>query len=113
MKPTKLIGAGLVLTALEAASLLVWCRRFQAVSALGLLLVFCLAYPLIRISDYEGLLLTSLYVGLFGALGMPATAALALSLSVLAVAIVWALVGFAIFAFDRRGVSAAASESAC
>lgn len=60
-----MVIAGLVLTALEAAFLLLWCRRFQAVSALGLLLVFCLAYPLIRISDYEGLLLTSLYVGLF------------------------------------------------
>lgn len=60
-----MIIAGLVLMTLEAAFLLVWCRRFQAISALGLLGVFCLAYPLIRISDYEGLLLTSLYVALF------------------------------------------------
>ena len=60
-----MIIAGLVLMALEAAFLLVWCHRFQAISALGLLGVFCLAYPLIRISDYEGLLLTSLYVALF------------------------------------------------
>jgi len=60
-----MIIAGLVMTALEAAFLLIWCRRFQAASALGLLGVFCLAYPLIRISDYEGLLLTSLYVALF------------------------------------------------
>jgi uncharacterized protein (TIRG00374 family) len=54
-----------------------------------------------------------LYVALFGALGMPATAALALSLSVLAVAIVWALVGLAIFTLDRRAVSSPAPESAC
>jgi uncharacterized protein (TIRG00374 family) len=43
-----------------------------------------------------------LYVALFGAVGMPKTAALALSLSILATAIVWALVGFVLFSFDRR-----------
>ncbi len=43
-----------------------------------------------------------LYVALFGAVGMPREAALALSLSILATAIVWAVIGFAIFSFDRR-----------
>ncbi len=43
-----------------------------------------------------------LYVALFGAVGMPAEAALALSLSVLATAIVWAVVGLLIFVFDTR-----------
>ena len=43
-----------------------------------------------------------LYVTLFGAVGMPRDAALALSLSLLGTAIVWAIVGFAIFTIDRR-----------
>ena len=43
-----------------------------------------------------------LYVTLFGAVGMPAEAALALSLSILAAAILWAIVGFAIFNLQRR-----------
>jgi uncharacterized membrane protein YbhN (UPF0104 family) len=43
-----------------------------------------------------------LYVTLFGAVGMPSEVALALSLSLLGTAILWALVGFAIFSFDRR-----------
>ncbi|MCP4037356.1 MAG: flippase-like domain-containing protein [bacterium] len=47
----------------------------------------------------------ALYVALFGAVGMPAESALALSLSLLGTAIGWALVGFAIFSFDRRHTS--------
>jgi len=43
-----------------------------------------------------------LYVTLFGAVGMPSHAALALSLTLLATAIGWAVVGFAIFSLDRR-----------
>lgn len=43
-----------------------------------------------------------LYVALFGAVGMPSEAALALSLSLLATAIAWAMVGFAIFSIDRQ-----------
>jgi uncharacterized protein (TIRG00374 family) len=43
-----------------------------------------------------------LYVTLFGAVGMQSEVALALSLSLLGTAILWALVGFAIFSFDRR-----------
>jgi len=44
-----------------------------------------------------------LYVALFGAVGMPAESALALSLSLLGTAMLWAVVGFAIFSLDRRG----------
>lgn len=47
-----------------------------------------------------------LFVTLFGAVGMRAEVALSLSLSVLAVAIVWALIGFAVFAIGRREVEA-------
>ena len=43
-----------------------------------------------------------LYVSLFGAVGMRADAALALSLSVLAAALVWGGVGLAVFAAGRR-----------
>ena len=43
-----------------------------------------------------------LFVTLFGAVGMRAEVALTLSLSVLAVTIAWAIVGFAIFAIGRR-----------
>ncbi len=43
-----------------------------------------------------------LYVALFGAVGMPSEVALALSLSLLGTAIVWAMVGFAVFGLDRR-----------
>ncbi len=46
-----------------------------------------------------------LYVALFGAVGMPSSAALALSLSILATAIVWALVGFMLFVGARRETS--------
>lgn len=49
-----------------------------------------------------------LYVTLFGAVGMPREAALALSLSLLGTAIVWAVVGFAIFTIDRRRGTVAA-----
>lgn len=52
-----------------------------------------------------------LYVALFGAVGMPRDAALALSLSVLATAIVWAIVGFVIFSIDRRSPSAGIEET--
>jgi uncharacterized membrane protein YbhN (UPF0104 family) len=48
-----------------------------------------------------------LYVTLFGAVGMPAEAALALSLSILAAAILWAIVGFAIFSLQHPEESAA------
>lgn len=44
-----------------------------------------------------------LYVSLFGAVGMRPEAALALSLSVLAAALVWAALGLAVFALGRRG----------
>jgi len=57
-----MILSGLVLTALTALFQLVWCRRFHALATLALFAVFCIVYPLIRISDYEGLLLTVLYV---------------------------------------------------
>lgn len=43
-----------------------------------------------------------LFVTLFGAVGMRAEVALTLSLSLLAVAIVWALIGFAVFASGRQ-----------
>ncbi len=43
-----------------------------------------------------------LYVALFGAAGMKAGSALALSLSILAAAMGWAIVGFVIFALQRR-----------
>ena len=43
-----------------------------------------------------------LYVTLFGTVGMASEVALALSLTLLGTAILWALVGFAIFSFDRR-----------
>ena len=59
-----MVLSGLVLSALVAVFQLVWCRRFHALITLGLFAVFCVAYPLIRISDYEGLLLTILYVAL-------------------------------------------------
>jgi uncharacterized protein (TIRG00374 family) len=52
-----------------------------------------------------------LYITLFGAVGMPKEAALALSLSLLGTAIVWALVGFAIFSLDRRSARAATEPS--
>ena len=42
-----------------------------------------------------------LYVTLFGAVGMPAASALALSLSVLAASLAWALVGLVLFAVGR------------
>jgi len=48
-----------------------------------------------------------LFVTLFGAVGMRAEVALTLSLSVLAVAIVWAVVGFAVFAIGRRSAALA------
>ena len=50
-----------------------------------------------------------LYVSLFGAVGMPAETALALSLSVLAAALVWAGVGLAVFAAGRRNAALAAT----
>lgn len=43
-----------------------------------------------------------LYVTAFGAVGMPSEVALALALSLLGTAILWAMVGLAIFSFDRR-----------
>jgi uncharacterized protein (TIRG00374 family) len=51
------------------------------------------------------------YITLFGAVGMPKQAALALALSLLGTAIVWALVGFAIFSVDRRSSRAATEPS--
>jgi uncharacterized membrane protein YbhN (UPF0104 family) len=53
-----------------------------------------------------------LYVTLFGAVGMSSEGALALSLSLLCTAILWALVGFAIFSFDRRRNTAPVSNPA-
>lgn len=55
------IAAG-ALTALMALLQLWLCRRFFALSTLAMFVVFCVVYPLIRISDYEGLLLSILYV---------------------------------------------------
>ena len=55
-----------------------------------------------------------LYVSLFGAVGMPAEAALTLSLSVLAAALVWGLVGLGLFAAGRRdepGIATTPAES--
>jgi hypothetical protein len=57
-----MVISGLTLTGLTAAFQLIWCDRFHAVVTLVLFAVFCIVYPLIRISDYEGLLLTILYV---------------------------------------------------
>jgi uncharacterized protein (TIRG00374 family) len=54
-----------------------------------------------------------LYVTLFGAVGMASEAALALSLSLLATAIAWAVVGFAIFSFDRQRTDTQAPSTAC
>ena len=59
-----MVLAGIALTALTALFQLVWCRRFHALVTLALFAVFCIAYPLIRITDHEGLLLTILYVAL-------------------------------------------------
>jgi uncharacterized membrane protein YbhN (UPF0104 family) len=53
-----------------------------------------------------------LYVSLFGAVGMRPEAALALSLSVLAAALLWGLVGLVIFALGRRGATGAAGTPA-
>ncbi len=50
-----------------------------------------------------------LYVSLFGAVGMRADAALALSLSVLAAALIWGGIGLAVFAVGRRGDSSLAT----
>ena len=57
-----MILSGLVLTSLMALLQLIWCPRFHALAALALFGGFCIVYPLIRISDNEGLLLTILYV---------------------------------------------------
>jgi uncharacterized membrane protein YbhN (UPF0104 family) len=53
-----------------------------------------------------------LYVSLFGAVGMRSEAALALSLSVLAAALLWGLVGLALFARGRRDEQAPAKSPA-
>lgn len=53
-----------------------------------------------------------LYVTLFGAVGMPSEAALALSLSLLGTAIIWAIVGFVIFNLDRRRASSKIDDGA-
>jgi uncharacterized membrane protein YbhN (UPF0104 family) len=53
-----------------------------------------------------------LYVSLFGAVGMPAEAALLLSLSVLAAALLWGLVGLAIFTLGRRDAAVRATPAA-
>jgi hypothetical protein len=53
-----------------------------------------------------------LYVSLFGAVGMPRETALALSLSVLATALVWALLGLLAFASGRRTDRARAGAGA-
>lgn len=52
-----------------------------------------------------------LYVSLFGAVGMPAEAALSLSLSVLAAALLWGLIGLIVFAAGRRDDPALATSS--
>lgn len=49
-----------------------------------------------------------LFVALFGVVGMRPEVALSLSLSVLAVAIVWAIIGFIVFSLGRRGSDARA-----
>jgi hypothetical protein len=54
--------AAAALTALMALLQLKLCRRFFAVSALAMFAVFTVAYPLIRISEHEGLLTSILYV---------------------------------------------------
>jgi uncharacterized membrane protein YbhN (UPF0104 family) len=53
-----------------------------------------------------------LFVSLFGAVGMRPEAALALSLSVLAAALAWGLVGLALFATGRRDEGRAATSAA-
>lgn len=53
-----------------------------------------------------------LYVSLFGAVGMSKEAALALSLSILAAAIVWGVIGLAIFAAGRRNDPSLATTGA-
>jgi len=59
-----MVIAGAVLTALTALSQFMWNGRFCAAATVAAFVTFCAAYPLIRISDYEGLLLTWLYVAM-------------------------------------------------
>jgi hypothetical protein len=54
--------SGLALTALTAALQLKINARLAAWTNVGFFVLFCVAYPLIRISEYSGLLLTVLYV---------------------------------------------------
>ncbi len=57
-----MILAAVTLTALVAVFQLASCPRFHALATLGLFAVFCVVYPLLRLSDDPGLLLTILHV---------------------------------------------------
>ena len=54
------------LTGLVAIFHLVWAGRFIAYTTLAMFLLFCVGYPLIRISDYSGVAMSALYVALLG-----------------------------------------------
>ncbi|MHC4561330.1 MAG: hypothetical protein ACYS8X_01000 [Planctomycetota bacterium] len=59
-----MILGGVALTSLVVLLQLGFYRGLNCWAPVGLFIVFCLAYPLIRISEHEGLLLTVLYVAL-------------------------------------------------
>jgi len=61
-----MVVSAAALTALMAAGQLWLCRPFFARATLGMFVVFTVAWPLIGISDYDGLLTTVLYVLLLG-----------------------------------------------
>lgn len=57
-----MVIAGVILTALTALLQFRRTDRFAAIATVALFVVFCEAYPLIVISDDQGLLRTILYV---------------------------------------------------
>ena len=62
--PGGMIISGVVMTALVTLLLFHWPDNYPATSSVKFFVLFCIAYPMMRISDYEGLLLTMLYVAL-------------------------------------------------
>lgn len=59
-----MIISGMVLTGLVMLLFFRWAEKRQAVATVKFFILFCVAYPLMQISDYEGLLLAILYVAL-------------------------------------------------
>jgi len=59
-----MIISGVVLTALMMLLFFRWTERTVAIRTVKFFILFCIVYPLMRISDYEGLLLTMLYVAM-------------------------------------------------